>query len=68
MAGNLYQLRSNHKLRRGDSVQVNGPYDKFGIVINPDASEDRKNGYLNMIRGTGQSLSSTSGIITCKWG
>lgn len=49
--GALYQLTSNHRLSPGHAVEVNGPYDKFGVVLKSTPKEDGT--HLNLIRGTG---------------
>lgn len=47
--GALYQLRSKTALASGAYVAVNGPYDKFGVVLRSTLQPD--GGYLNLIRG-----------------
>lgn len=45
MSGNLYQLKT--PARAGQHVVIDGPYDRFGIVM-----DERENGY-HLIRGLG---------------
>ena len=45
MSGNLYQLRT--KAPVGAEVTINGPYDKYGIVL------ARRDSGHHLIRGTG---------------
>lgn len=47
--GQLYQLTSKHSLAPGSYVAVNGPFDRFGLVIKSDKKEDGQ--FLNLIRG-----------------
>lgn len=49
MAGHLYQLSSKTSLSEGAYVAVNGPWDKFGVVIASKATPD--GAFLNLIRG-----------------
>ena len=49
--GALYQLTSKSKLSAGCAVEVNGSYDRFGVVIKVTPKDDGT--YLNLIRGTG---------------
>ena len=48
--GNLYQLRFRTKYPIGSNIEVNGPYDRRGIVI--DILDTNENGTLHLIRGT----------------
>jgi hypothetical protein len=55
MAGNLYQLRTS--ALPGQNVIIDGPYDRYGIVI-----KHRESGY-HLIRGTGMNQPSGSGPL-----
>lgn len=48
-SGQLYQLHSTFKLSNGAYVEVNGPWDKFGVVLSSKQEADGR--YLNQIRG-----------------
>lgn len=52
MSGYLYQLWSRHPKSVGDNFAVNGPWDKHGVVLKL-LRQDEKEGYLYLIRGTG---------------
>ena len=53
--GNLYQLVSPYQLSHGSLVLVNGPYDKYGIVLSSKKKEGSLTGeYVNLIRGKGR--------------
>lgn len=52
MAGNLYQLKTRAPV--GAPVIVNGPFDRFGVVLSL-----RPDGY-RLIRGTGETAPSTT--------
>lgn len=47
--GQAYQLHSTTQLRNGSYVEVNGPWDKYGVVISSKKEADGR--YLNQIRG-----------------
>lgn len=47
--GQLYQLLSTRQLQPGSYVEVNGPWDRYGVVQNSKPQEDGK--FLNLIRG-----------------
>lgn len=47
--GQLYQLHSTHRLHTGAYVAVNGPWDKFGVVLS--SKPDADGSHLNLIRG-----------------
>ena len=47
MSENLYQLGKGQNLKIGDTVTVNGPHDKYGIILSKQES-----GYF-LIRGLG---------------
>lgn len=46
--GQLYQLESKRHIPDGAYVQINGPWDTYGVVT---SSEKKGNYYLNQIRG-----------------
>jgi hypothetical protein len=50
--GHLYQLFSKTQLPVGAYVQINGPYDTYGIV--QKSAKHPNGGFLNLIRGTKQ--------------
>lgn len=49
MTGHLYQLRSSRALALGSYVEINGPWDTYGIVWESKAADN--NEFLNLIRG-----------------
>ena len=48
--GNLYQFRLKVQYEIGTGVIINGPYDKYGIVLAVKDANDK--GILHLIRGT----------------
>ena len=48
-SGALYQLSSSKRLHTGAYVAINGPYDKYGAVLQSEQKEDGS--WLNLIRG-----------------
>lgn len=47
--GQLYQLHSKSQLHAGAYVAVNGPWDRYGVVLKSDPQADGR--HLNLIRG-----------------
>ena len=50
MSGMLYQLGRGLPLRAGDVVDISGPHDRYGVVL-----EKRESGCF-LIRGLGENL------------
>lgn len=54
-ARQLYQLCSSRRLNQGDYVAVNGPWDRFGVVMRSTPQPTEQPGapveFLNLIRG-----------------
>ncbi len=48
-AGHLYQLYSSGPVHSGAYVAVNGPWDRYGIVLKSQPQADGR--HLNLIRG-----------------
>lgn len=47
--GQRYQLRSTYVLGLGSYVAINGPHDKFGVVL--ECEKTPEGDYLNQLRG-----------------
>jgi len=52
-AGQRYQLPARNQVANGSYVTVNGPWDRFGVVM---SSKPTKDGFLHVIRGVKQRL------------
>lgn len=52
--GQLYQLSSTKQLPKGAYVEVNGPWDTYGLVVESTPKPD--NTFLNLIRGCKQHI------------
>lgn len=48
-SGQLYQLLSSRSLATGAYVAVNGPWDRFGVILKSTPREDGM--FENLIRG-----------------